>query len=213
MKSPRRHLALFSLLVLLSSGKAAAAPLLQSLCLGIAAGPLLGLDRALRGGALSLDAGLSPAALFKDESGDRLVLGGRAELSYDSCLEAWQADCALYLALGPDLRLELGGLVPLSPASIEGSPGRERIGLGPRLFPSSFVAAATIAELAPARPAAGKGARFFERPRVVLEARLGWTAYEARGLEGEEADPALTGEAGFAAGLVAGLFVALRWGR
>jgi hypothetical protein len=198
-------------------GGAAASPLSRALSLELAAGPLIGLDRALRGGALALGLGLAPAALLEEREGEHLALGGRAELSYDRSLESWQADYALCLALGRSLSLELGGELPISQASLDagggvsgGSAKGARLALAPLAFPSRFVAAATIVELARARAEEG---RFPERPRLVLEARLGWTAYEARGREGEAEDPELSGAAGFSAGLVAGLFLALRWGR
>jgi len=196
----------------ISPGKAGASPLAQALSLELAAGPLIGLDRALRGGALALELGLAPAALLETGGGEHLALGGRAELSYDRSLESWQADYALCLALGSGLSLELGGELPISQASVGAAPG-SRVALAPLAFPSRFVAAATVAEFTRGRAAGEAKGRFFERPRVILEARLGWAAYEARGLGGGADDAELSGAAGFSAGLVGGLFVALRWGR
>jgi hypothetical protein len=194
-------------------GRAGASPLSRALSLELAAGPLIGLDRALRGAALALELGLAPAALLEKGESEQLALGCRAELAYDRSLESWQADYALCLALGRSLSLELGGELPISQASLDAgssASGGTRLALAPLAFPGRFVAAATIAELAPARAEDG---RFLERPRLLLEARLGWTAYEALGLKGEAEDPELSGAAGFSAGLVAGLFLALRWGR
>jgi hypothetical protein len=213
MKFSLKPLILLIIIAAILPGGAGASPLTQALSLELAAGPLIGLDRALRGGALALELGFAPAALLEKGEGDHLSLGGRAELSYDQSLESWQADYALCLALGSELCLELGGELPISQASVGTASGGSRLGLAPLAFPSRFVAAATIAELARARAPGEEEGRFFGRPRVILQARLGWTAYEARGLEGEGGDPELSGAAGFSAGLVAGLFIALRWGR
>lgn len=201
--NPRTPLLILSLAL---SAAAFASPL----SFGLGLGPLIGLDRALRGGALSLELGIEPAAFLGrpgSEASRGLGLGARAELSYDSSLESWQAAYALFLALGPDLRLEAGGGLPLSPASMAEPSSGARFSLSPLPFPSRFAFEATIAEIGP--PPGGEEVR---SPRLLVLARLGWAAYEAAA-EGAVVSPEISGSAGFAAGLLAGLLLELEWGR
>lgn len=171
--------------------------------LELLAGPTLGLDRALRGGAAALGAGFAPPRL------GGLGLGARAEAAYDASLRAFVGRAELLLALGPGLALGLGGELPLGELSLREPRSGCGIRLEPAALPSRFSLEALVAELKPR--AAG-------RPRAGLSAELAWSAYRALGVEpeGEGALPSLAGllsaESGFAAGLSCALRLRLAWG-
>lgn len=155
----------------------------------VSAGPLIGIDRPLKGCSGDLEVGLRLEP-FEAEF--------RAGSAYDFSLASGALRLDLEIGLGSGLRAIVGGLLPFGallladPSAPEGA----RIAVRPGAWPDRFGLGATIAEL-PWRPL---------RARLGIEAELVYTAYSL------DAGDALSGAAAFAAAVEAKLALRFRWG-
>jgi len=163
-----------------------------ALLLEAAAGPVLGMDRLLRGAAVEASAGLDLGGLSAS------LLAGAA---YDASLGAFFAEAGLGLGLGDGLRLVAGGRLPLGSPELAAAGTRWPISAAP--WPNRFALAATIVRLSGGGPA---------RPELVAEAELSYSAYRVRA-KGGVAAPVPAGLAGFEAGFGARLALRLSWRR
>ncbi|MDA8426668.1 MAG: hypothetical protein M0Z80_11080 [Treponema sp.] len=192
----------------------------------LGAGPLVGLDRPLRGGELSaallLDLG---SALGPGYAG--LMPGLEAVVLYDLSFQAAAACADLVFSLGSELRFALGCEAPLGGAalSVDGA----SLALAAGAWPNRFAVTALLGELGGLRgggPEGGGAGREVggggagggpegggAGPRLSLEVELGWSAYR---LADEAAvgrlAAAQSGIRGFAAGFRMGSLLRLRWG-
>jgi hypothetical protein len=153
----------------------------------LSAGPLLGIDRPLRGCSAELLAGV---ALAPFEAG----LG--AACAYDAGLGAGSLRLGLELGLGGGLRAIVGGLLLFGePALRDPGGGEARLAATAADWPNRFGIAAEMAAL-PWRPLGA---------RLVLEAEMDYVAYRLR------SGSALAGAAAFAACVEARLALRSRW--
>jgi hypothetical protein len=168
----------------------------------LSAGPLIGLDKPLRGAAADLLVGLRISPF---------EAGLRAAGAYDSGLKVWDARFDIELGLGGGLRAIVGGLLLPGGPTLEDSSGNEAAArAAPRDWPNRFGIAVALAELIPgdrvaARGDAGGDARA-RGPSLSLDAELVYASYRV------EAENALSGAAAFAAGVEARVMLVLRWG-
>jgi len=154
----------------------------------LAVGPLLGLDRPVRGAEAEAVGGIrwSP-----------FELGARAAGAYDSALRTWDARVDLLLGLGSGVRAIVGGLILPGASQLVDSGGQEgTVRATPRDWPNRFGLGATLAEFLPR----GEG------PELGLDAELVYASYRV------ESESALLGAAAFAAGVEARIALRLRWG-
>ncbi len=178
------------------------------ICASFSVGSLLGLDEFLRGGEAGIQLGMAPALLLQPgtaagvKSAGLLYFGAGADIAGDLSLEYWRFDYCAFIALGPVLRFEAGGEIPLEGGSIPLGRDAGRCVLTPLPFPSRFAAAVRLAELVRFGPFC-----------LNLRGKLGWAAYSAAapGAEAEQLSVELSGLAGFAAGLEAACSVELLW--
>ncbi len=161
----------------------------------LSAGPLLGIDRPLKGcsGGLLLGASLAP---FEG--------GLRAGAAYDAGLSLGLLRLDLELGLGNGLRAIVGGLLPLGELGIpdpSGAPGAlVPVTEGP--WPDRFGLAARLAEL----PWRALGAS------LAIDAELVYTDFRlARGASSGTGAGPLAGMSAFAAGVEACVSLRLRW--
>ncbi len=170
----------------------------------ILAGPVVGLERALRGGRFALGMGYAPRGLG---------LGARAGIDYDASFGAWIGQAELRLLFGPDLALGLGAELPFGDLLLLEPRSGARLALGPAAIPMRFSLETTAIELKPA-PSRAKGG---QEPRFFLAGELSWSAYRLLGATDGAGGPApplaglLAPESGFAAGLRLGLCLRLAW--
>jgi hypothetical protein len=155
----------------------------------LSGGPLLGIDRPLKGcsGGILLGAAIPPfeAAL-------------RAGAAYDLALESGSLRLDLELGLGKGLRAIVGGLIPLGELALADPAGGPALPVEAAAWPNRFGFASTIAEL----PWPVLGAR------AGIEVELVYTAYQlGSSVSAEKAS--LSGTAAFAAAVEAR--VALRF--
>jgi hypothetical protein len=153
----------------------------------LSAGPLLGLDRPLRGCSLDTLVGLGFPPF---------EAGIRGAGAWDAALNAGSLRLDLALGLGSGLRAIVGGLLLAGePALPDPAGGGARLASAAADWPNRFGIAATMAEL-PWRPF---------RAALGLEAELVYTAFRVK------AENALSGAAAFAAGVEARIALRLRW--
>ena len=172
----------------------------------LGAGPIVGLDRPLRGGeisaALLLDLG---SALGPGYAG--LMPGLEAAVLYDLSFRAVVACADFVFSLGPELRFGLGCEAPLGSAALDADGAALALAAG--TWPNRFAVTALLGELGDAQ---GGGAEL-GGPRVSLEAELGWSAYRlADASTAGRLAAAQSGIRGFAAGFRMGTLLRLRWG-
>lgn len=170
---------------------ATSAPIAQArpaLFAELSAGPLLGIDRPLKG--FSGDASLGIAVAPFEAS-------LRAGPAYDMALGSGSLRMDFELGLGSGLRAVVGGLLPLGGLRLpdpEGAPGAA-VAVEPAAWPDRFGLAATIADL----PWRALGASLW------IDAELVYTAYRLEGAS------ALAGAAAFAAAVEARLALRLKF--
>ena len=154
----------------------------------LSAGPLLGIDPALKGCSIDLSVGLDIAPF---------ELGLRPGISYDAAMESGAFRLDGELGLGGGLRFLVGGLLPFGRIGLPDPTGSSeaRIPLEAAAWPDRFGFSATIADLP--WPALGT--------RIGIVAELVYTAYRLR-----TASP-LAGTAAFAAAIEGRLALRLRW--
>jgi hypothetical protein len=153
----------------------------------LSAGPLLGLDKPIRGSSLDAYAGMrfSP-----------FEAGLRAAGAYDAALKTWGSRFDFALGLGSGLRAIVGGLLLFGEPSLPDSSGNDAtIYATAADWPNRFGIGATIAEL-PLRPLGAA---------LGLDAEIVYTAYRVK------TENALSGAAAFVAGVEAKLALRLRW--
>jgi hypothetical protein len=172
----------------------------------LSAGPLIGLDRPLRGAAAGLLVGLGISPF---------EIGARAAGAYDSGLKVWDARFDLELGLGGGLRAIVGGLIlPGSPALEDSSGNEAAVRAAPRDWPNRFGIAVALAELLPRRGARGRGeaAVPWPAPSLGLDAELVYASYRVEAENALSGARSLSGAAAFAAGVEARVMLVLRWG-
>jgi hypothetical protein len=155
-------------------------------------GPLIGLDRPLKGCAGSFLVGLAHPPFEVDV---------RAGGAYDASLGAGALRIDIGLGLGQGLRAIIGGLLIVGEATLpDPSGGEQRLAVQAASWPNRFGIAATMAEM-PWRLLGG---------RFGIETELVYTAFKiAAG--SNSAAAALSGAAAFAAGVEASVALRLRW--
>jgi hypothetical protein len=159
------------------------------LFLELSAGPLLGLDRPIRGGAGDLAVGLA-CPPFEG--------GLRAGAAYDASLDQGLLRFDMLIGLGSGLRAIVGALLPLGSLSLSAASNASGapVGIERADWPDRFGIGATLAEL-PWRPF-GAG--------LSIDSELIFTEYRA------SSPTAVTGAAAFAASVEAKLALRLRFG-
>jgi hypothetical protein len=183
-RNPFRSL---SVIIVLAAA-APTAPARPAIFVECSAGPLIGIDRPLKGcsGDMALAMALPP-----------FEAGLRAGTAYDLALGSGALRLDIELGLGSGLRAIVGGLVPFGGLGLpdpSGLPGA-RIPVEAAPWPDRFGLGATIADL----PWRALGAR------MSLDAELVYTAYCLEGAS------ALAGAAAFAAAVEARLALRFRW--
>lgn len=153
----------------------------------LSAGPLIGIDRPLKGCSVGALLGLEL---------EPFELGLRADAAYDFSLASGAMRLDTMIGLGSSLRATVGGLLPLGALSLPDPAGLgARVAVKAAPWPDRFGLGATIADL-PWRAL---------RARLGVDAELVYTAYRL-----ETASP-LSGAAAFAASVEARLALRLRW--
>ncbi len=199
------------LLALAATAALACAPALAAppaLLLEIEAGPMIGMDRLLRGGraaaCVGVEAGGIAAAL-------------RAALSFDASLGSFFVQAGLVLGLGGRTRLEIGQEFPLGAPALAAAGGPWA--LEPAGWPNAF--ALSVALGGP--EGAGTEGASRARPRLEAAAELSYVAYRVAGTAAAGATagaaatpgagtiPEAAGIAGFSAGFRAFLGARLGW--
>jgi hypothetical protein len=158
----------------------------------LSAGPLLGVDKPLKGGEGGALVGLR---------WEPFEAGLRAGAAYDGALEGGAFRLDLTLGLGQGLRAIVGALLPLGDLSLPAPDGSGTLRVEPAGLPCRFGLGSTVAEL---------HRRFFGA-RFQLCAELVYTAYRLADAP-TASTTSLAGAAAFAAGLEATLALRLRWG-
>jgi len=193
---PNPHPAVAILLALAVSGTAQASPEDNAarqprFAAELAAGPLLGLERPIKGGSggIAFGAGLGP-----------FEAGLRAGAAYDAALAAGLVRIDLELGLGSGLRAIVGGLLPLGELALAdpSASGETRVPVEAAPWPNRFGFAVAILDLP--RPLLGA--------RAFLDAELVYTDYRAAPTAPAAA---LVGAAAFAACVEATIALRLRW--
>lgn len=167
----------------------------------IGAGPLIGLDRPLRGGAVSAGLFLDLGRVF-GRSFRGIEQGVEAAALYDLSFRAAAARADLTLCMGPELRVRLGYELPLGRATLLADGAT--LSIKPGAAPNSFA----ICALLGAFGEAGAGG-----PRFSVEAEFGWSAYRLADPGSASATRTVqSGISGFASGFRLGAIARARWG-
>ena len=154
----------------------------------LSAGPLIGIDRPLRGCSLGIGLG------FELEPFELMV---RADTAYDFSLDSGALGLDAVIGLGSSLRAIVGGLIPFGQLSLPDPAGLgARVAVKAAPWPDRFGLGATIAGF-PLKAL---------RARLGIDAELVYTSYRL------EAASALSGAAAFAASVEARLALRLSWG-
>jgi hypothetical protein len=187
----------------------------------LGAGPLVGLDRPLRGGELS-------AALLLDLGGalgpgfSGLMQGIEAAALYDISFQATILCADIVFYLGPELRLLAGCEMPLGSAALDAD--GVSLALNPGSWPNRFAVSVLLGRLgcgpetpqaAPlaVSPAASAAQSLGRGPRFSIEAEFGWSSYRlADQASATRLQTAQSGIRGFSAGFRLGTVLRLRWG-
>jgi len=205
------------LLALAAAAALACAPALAAppaLLLEIEAGPMIGMDRLLRGGR---------AAACMGVEADGIAAALKAALSFDASLGSFFVQAGLVLGLGGRTRLEIGREFPLGSPSLAVAGGR--CPLEPLGWPNAFVLAVALGGRGAARdePRAGTEGASRAGPRLEAAAELSYVAYRVAGTAAAGATagaaatpgagtiPEAAGIAGFSAGFRAFLGARLGW--
>ena len=163
----------------------------------LSSGPLIGIDRPLKGCSGSFLAGMAlPPFEF----------GMRAGAAYDGALNIGLLRFDLEIGLGNGLRAIVGGLIPLGGLSLPDPAGGidVRVPVTAAALPNRFGIASTLAEL-PWRAL---------RARMAIDVELVYTDYRIAPQTGQVSLPAaqaLSGAAAFAAGVEAAIALRMRW--
>jgi hypothetical protein len=157
----------------------------------LAAGPIVGLDTPLRGGA----AGLLVALAWGP-----VEAGLRASAAIDRTLDSASARLDLELGLGGGMRIVVGGIVPISKPFLE--PEGAALPLEAAPWPCRFGLSARIADLAPGPFGS----------RVAVFAGMVYSAYRVAADASSAARAALSGAEAFAACVEVSATIALEWG-
>jgi hypothetical protein len=158
----------------------------------LSAGPLMGLDKPLRGASADALAGirLSP-----------FEAGLRAAGAYDGTLKTWDSRFDLIFGLGSGLRAIVGGLLVSGGRELSDSKGRKaEVYASPADWPNRFGIGAAIARLVPRVGGGNDG------PELGLDAEFVYTSYRVK------AEDALSGATAFVAGVELRAALRLRWG-
>lgn len=161
----------------------------------LSAGPLIGIDRPIKGCSGALLAGM---ALPPFEGGIR------AGAAYDAALDVGLLRFDLEIGLGSGLRAIVGGLIPCGELSLPDPSGMDlRVPVSAAAWPNRFGIASTLAEL-PWRAL---------RARTVIDVEFVYTDYRLmpHGGTALPATQALSGAAAFAAGVEATIAIRMRW--
>ncbi len=154
----------------------------------LSAGPLLGIDPALKGCSIDLSLGIAFAPF---------EAGLRPGISFDAAMESGAFRLDGEIGLGGGLRFLVGGLLPFGRIGLPDPTGSSeaRIPLEAAAWPDRFGFSATIADLP--WPALGT--------HIAIIAELVYTAYRL------DTASVLAGTAAFAAAIEARLALRLRW--
>ncbi|MGO8695652.1 MAG: hypothetical protein ACLQMF_18475 [Rectinemataceae bacterium] len=183
----------------------------------LGAGPLLGLDRPLRGAELSATLLLDLGAAF-GPGFSGLAQGVEAAALYDMSFQATILCADIVFYLGPEIRLLAGFETPLGPAAIDAD--GTSLALEPGPWPNRFAVSALLGRLGGSEPSretargSGTARRPPERrPRFSIEAEFGWSSYRlADQTSATRLQTARSGIRGFAAGFRLDTVLRLRWG-
>jgi hypothetical protein len=163
----------------------------------LSAGPLVGIDRPVKGCSLALMAGLAFPPF---------EAGIRAGAAWDAGLGAGLLRFDLEIGLGSGLRAVVGGLAPLGGLALpDPAGGAIPVPVTVAAWPDRFGIASTLAQL----PWRVLGAQ------LAIDVELVYTDYRLTtraGATSLSAAQALSGAAAFAAGVEATVAVRLRWG-
>ena len=163
----------------------------------LSAGPLVGIDRPIKGCSLALMAGLAFPPF---------EVGIRAGAAWDTGLDTGLLRFDLVIGLGSGLRAVVGGLVPLGGLALpDPAGGAVPVPVTAAAWPDRFGIASTLAYL----PWRVLGAQ------LAIDVELVYTDYRLTAQGGDAslaAAQALSGAAAFAAGVEATVSARLRWG-